>query len=349
MIEAVIKKDLGSFKLDVAFTAGDEILALLGGSGCGKSLTLRAIAGIITPDSGYIAVNGRVFFDSEHGINLPPQKRHVGLLFQNYALFPTMTVLQNIMTGVRTGTRAQRRAAAEEAAERFQLQGLEDRLPSELSGGQQQRAALARIMVGRPELLMLDEPFSALDSHLRDRMEREVTAVLRDFGGTTLLVSHSRDEVFRMADSIAVYNAGQIDAIGEKHELFRDPGTLTAAMLTGCKNFSAVSHLRHENGRTVFTADDWGMELSVRGEKTGDIAGLRRHYAELADAPGENTYQMEVVSVLEDPFEYVVFLRRPGFDGKPFEWAVTKKEYAALPKGRLLLRFPDEALMLLEE
>lgn len=349
MIEAVIQKDFGSFRLDAAFTAGNEILALLGGSGSGKSLTLRAIAGIVTPDSGRIAVNGRVVFDSEKKIDLPPQKRRVGLLFQNYALFPTMTVLQNIMTGVRTGSRAQRLAAAREAAERFQLRGLEERLPGELSGGQQQRAALARILVGKPELLMLDEPFSALDSHLRDRMEQEVMDILRDFGGTTLLVSHSRDEVFRMADTVAVYHAGHIDAMDEKHALFQDPKTHTAAMLTGCKNFSRVSRLRHEGGRTVFFADDWDMELAVPGEHEGEVVGLRRHYAELADAPGENTFEMEVVSVVEDPFEYVVFLRRPGFGGEPLGWTITKEQYRSLPEGRLPIRFPARALMLLQK
>ena len=349
MIEAVIKKDFGSFTLDVDFQAENEILALLGGSGSGKSMTLRAIAGIVTPDSGRIVVNGVTLFDSEKKINLPPQKRRVGMLFQNYALFPTMTVFQNIMTGVRAGTRAEKAAAAKDAVQRFQLHGLESRIPAELSGGQQQRAALARILVGQPEILMLDEPFSALDSHLRDRMEQEVMSIVRDFGGTTLLVSHSRDEVYRMADRIAVYNDGRIDAIGEKHALFSDPKTYTAALLTGCKNFSRVSGLRHEKGRTVFTADDWGMELSVAGERSGEIVGLRRHYAVLADGPGENVFPMEVAGVIEDPFEVVVQLRRPGFHGAPFGWAISKEEFRALPEGTLLIRFPDQALMLLQK
>ena len=348
MIEAAIKKDFGSFRLDVSFTAGNETLALLGGSGSGKSITLRAIAGIVTPDSGRIVVNDRVLFDSEKGIDLPPRERRVGLLFQNYALFPTMTVLQNVMTGVRSGSRSEKTAAATDAIRRFQLEGLEKHLPAELSGGQQQRAALARIMVGQPELLMLDEPFAALDSHLRDRMEREVMDVIRSFGGTTLLVSHSRDEVYRMADRIAVYHDGRIDALDEKHALFADPRTQMAAQLTGCKNFSAVSGLRHENGKTVFFADDWGVELRVTGELSGDVAGLRRHYIEPADEPGENTFEMEIDSVTEDPFEYVVFVRRPGFGGRSVGWAVPKADFRRPPSGRLLLRFPEAAIMLLK-
>ena len=206
MIEAKIFKDYGSFRLDVEFSAGNEVLALLGGSGSGKSMTLRCIAGVETPDRGRIIVDGQVFFDSEKHINLTPQQRRVGMLFQNYALFPTMTVLENIMTGVRTGRKREKRQAAEAALIRYQLEGLGDRYPAELSGGQQQRAALARILVGNPRILMLDEPFSALDSHLRDRMEREVMSLLKDYSGTTILVSHSRDEVYRMADSVAVYD-----------------------------------------------------------------------------------------------------------------------------------------------
>ena len=349
MIEVNIQKSFGAFTLDVSFTAGNEVLALLGGSGSGKSMTLRAIAGIVTPDRGRIVVDDVVFFDSEKKIDLSPQQRQVGLLFQNYALFPTMTVLQNIMTGVRTGSRAEKRAAAGAALERFQLQDLGDRYPHELSGGQQQRTALARILVGQPRILMLDEPFSALDSHLRDQLEREVLSLIRDFGGTTLLVSHSRDEVFRMADRVAVYDEGHIDVMDEKHRLFQSPGTYRAALLTGCKNFSHVSSLRHVDGGTVFHADGWDMDLQLPGNSGGSLAGIRGHHLQLAAAPGPNTYEMEVTGTIEDTFEYVLLLRRPGAQGEPIHWMISKADYKALPDGPLLIRFPPEALMLLRE
>ncbi len=346
MIEVHIEKDLGSFHLNVSFTAENEVLALLGGSGSGKSMTLRAIAGVEKPDRGRIVVDDTVFFDSEKKIDLTPQKRQVGLLFQNYALFPTMTVLQNIMTGVRSGSHAEKKQVAQEALERFELSSLGNRLPSQLSGGQQQRAALARILVGKPRLLMLDEPFSALDSHLRDQMEREVLALLRDFGGTTLLVSHSRDEVFRMADRIAVYDSGHIDALDEKHALFRDPKTYRAALLTGCKNFSAVSSLRSDGNTTRFYASDWGMELEVPGVREGQIVGIRGHLLQRADAPGPNTFEMEIDEVIEDTFEYVLLLRRSGSDGTTLRWTLSKD--LGLPQGPLLLQLPPEALMLLQ-
>lgn len=346
---ARIVKTYGKFRLDVEFTSEKGVLGLLGASGCGKSLTLRCIAGIERPDEGRIVLNGRVLYDSAEKIDLPPQERRVGYLFQQYALFPNMTVEKNIAAGARRLPKQERGRAVSEMMARMQIADLRGKYPAQLSGGQQQRTALARILINEPEALLLDEPFSALDAHLRDRMQREVMAVVRDFGKTTLLVSHSRDEVYRMADEIAVYNDGKIDAFGEKHALFRDPKTRTAAILTGCKNFSRVSALRHENSQTVFTADDWGMKLSVCGTLEGGTVGLRRHYAVLADTPGENTYEMEIVGVVEDPFEYILLLRRPDFSGEPFEWAVTKEAYAALPKDRLLLHLPDEALMLLTE
>ena len=345
-----IRKKIGSFLLDAGLETGDKVLSLLGPSGCGKTMTLKCIAGIERPDEGRIVLNGRTLFDAEKKIDLPPQERRVGYLFQQYALFPTMTAAQNIAAGARKLPKSRRKAAVDAMLERMQIAELRAKYPSQLSGGQQQRVALARILINEPEVLLLDEPFSALDAHLRDRMEQEVMELLRDFGRDALIVSHSRDELYRMTDRIAVYNRGHIDAMGEKHALFRDPGTHTAALLTGCKNFSRVSNLRREDGRTVFYADDWGMELSVSGGQTGEVVGLRRHYAVLADAPGPNTYEMERVSVTEDPFEYILFLRRPGFTGgEPFGWALSKEAYRALPAGNLFLRFPDESLMLLRK
>ena len=345
---ARIVKTYGSFRLDVEFEAENGVLGLLGASGCGKSLTLRCIAGIERPDSGRIVLNGRVLYDSEKRISLRPQERRVGYLFQQYALFPTMTVEKNVAAGARRLPKHVQRAAVNAMLERMQISNLRSKYPAQLSGGQQQRTALARILINEPEALLLDEPFSALDAHLRDRLEQEVMGVVREFGGPTLLVSHSRDEIYRMADNIAVYNEGHIDAFGEKHALFRNPKTRTAAALTGCKNFSRVSDLRHEGGKTVFTASDWGLELSVPSELTGDFVGLRRHYPVLAETPGDNTCLVDVVGVFEDPFEFILLLRRTGFDGDPFEWAVTKEVYAALPRGQLLVHLPENALMLLK-
>ena len=189
-----IEKRLGDFTLRVAFETNGGVLGLLGASGCGKSMTLKCIAGIEKPDSGRIVLDGRTLFDANQHINLPPQQRQVGYLFQNYALFPNMTVRQNILCGLRAQKdKAKREQALEEIVALLQLQGLEDRRPAQISGGQAQRAALARILVSRPKLLMLDEPFSALDTHLRVQLQMQMRALLAGFGGDVLLVTHSRD------------------------------------------------------------------------------------------------------------------------------------------------------------
>ncbi len=171
-LEVNVTKRFDGFTLHAAFTAGDTATALLGASGCGKSMTLRCIAGIVRPDEGRIVLDGRVLFDSTQGIDLPPQQRNVGLLFQNYALFPNMTVEQNILSALKKEKDpAARRAACAEALRAMRLEELAKRLPGALSGGQQQRAALARILAAKPRILMLDEPFSALDSYLREEVE----------------------------------------------------------------------------------------------------------------------------------------------------------------------------------
>ena len=164
-----IRKRLGDFSLDVSFKAENpaETLALLGASGCGKSMALKCVAGVERPDEGRIVLNGRVLYDSAARVNVPAQRRRVGYLFQSYALFPAMTVLDNVLVGARGATRAERLAMAARQIRAFRLEGLEGRRPAELSGGQQQRCALARIMASEPELLLLDEPFSALDGYLR--------------------------------------------------------------------------------------------------------------------------------------------------------------------------------------
>ena len=190
-----IQKNLGGFQLKAAFDTREAFTALLGASGCGKSLTLKCIAGVERPDRGRIVLDGQVLFDSEQGINLPPQKRQVGYLFQNYALFPNMTVEQNILCGLRDRrNREERRRVLAEMCGLLQLEGLEQQKPSQLSGGQAQRTALARILVTQPRLLLLDEPFSALDSHLRDELQPQLQALLQRLGQQTLMVTHSRDE-----------------------------------------------------------------------------------------------------------------------------------------------------------
>ena len=202
-LQAKIKKKFSGFTLDVEFETKEGCMGILGASGCGKSMTLKCIAGIEKPDSGRIVLNGRVLFDSEKKINLPVQKRNVGYLFQNYALFPTMTVEQNLMV-VMGGKKEEKRTKIKEQLERFELSGLEKRYPSQLSGGQQQRVALARMLLHQPEMIMLDEPFSALDYQTRLNVGDDIGQIIRQEGKSAVLVTHDLSEAISLADRIIV-------------------------------------------------------------------------------------------------------------------------------------------------
>ncbi|MGN1016994.1 MAG: sulfate/molybdate ABC transporter ATP-binding protein [Faecousia sp.] len=345
-ISVDIEKKLGSFHLRVQFEAGDETLALLGASGSGKSMTLKCIAGIEKPDRGRIVVDDVVLFDSEKHINLTPQQRRTGLMFQNYALFPNMTVLQNIRAGAsREPDRRKREAAVAAVMDSFGLAPLAGHLPSQLSGGQQQRTALARILVSNPRILLLDEPFSALDNHLRFRLEQEVRRTIADFGKTVLLVSHDRDEVFRLSDSIAVINDGAIDAFGTKAEVFSNPGTRKGAILTGCKNISAIEVL--ENGQIWATDWDMVLEAPPLPPDVGAV-GIRMH--DIRPGPGKNGFRCQVVAEIENPFSYTVMLKpKNSTCGCPIGWEMNKDLWRKLRSDEVGISLPPEALLLLRE
>jgi molybdate transport system ATP-binding protein len=338
-----IEKTLGDFRLRVAFTAENGLLSLLGASGCGKSMTLKCIAGIERPDAGRIVLNGETLFDSEKRIDLPPQKRRVGYLFQQYALFPNMTVFQNIRCGVREKQGAD--ALVADIIGKMHLEGLEKLRPRQLSGGQQQRVALARILVNAPEVLLLDEPFSALDAHLRFRLEREMLETVRRFGKPVLMVTHDRDEAFRLSDSIAVMRAGALEAIGPKHAVFADPKTRAGAVLTGCKN---VSPLQKLDERHVL-ALDWGMRL-VLDRDVGDAKyiGIRMH--DVLPGEGENAFRCRLAEEIENPFSYTLMLRNADApDALPVGWETDKAAWRALRAEELTIRLPKESLLLLRE
>ena len=336
-----IEKDLGSFCLKARFETGDETLSLLGPSGCGKSMTLRCIAGIETPDRGKIIVDGVTLFDFEKKINLSPQQRHTGFLFQNYALFPNMTVAQNIRAGAKREKDPRKRLEMiRTVMERFDLESLADRLPHQLSGGQQQRVALARILVSSPRVLMLDEPFSALDSHLRFKLEQEVRHVIRQFGKTVLLVSHDRDEVYRMSDSIAIMDSGKIERIGPRCDVFADPQTRKGAILTGCKNISAIERLANGRVRAV----DWDMELNLP-DLSPDVTSVGVRMKTIRPGPGENSRRCRVTEVIENPFSCTVMLDTP----VPLGWEMLKQEWNGSENTEITIHIPAESLLLLRD
>ena len=357
-LEVRIRKKFKGFFLDVDFVQEGGCMGILGASGCGKSMTLKCIAGIETPDEGRICLDGEILFDSKKKINKRPQDRNVGFLFQNYALFPTMTVEENIACGIRE--RKKRKEIVREQIGRFRLEGLEDHRPAQLSGGQQQRVALARMLAGSPRLILLDEPFSALDTFLRDQMHQEMKKIIRDFPGEVLLVSHNREEIYKFSDTLTVIEKGKTVRTGDMKEIFRSPGRVSIARLTGLKNISAYRKL----GEREILAVDWNIRLRLGqgdGEHVPDqgYVGVRGHHVlpaadcqERDEGRMRNLYRPLLEDVQEAPFENVYLLRNAaGGDRKPFWWMKPKSSFGEPAEKELpaMLYLPPEALMLLEE
>lgn len=323
-----IAKHFGDFSLEVAFDAGAETLGFLGASGCGKSLTLRCIAGIETPDEGKIVVNDTVFFDKAHGkkarINLAPQQRKTALLFQNYQLFPNLTVEQNVAAGLSPKIdSATRSALINEQLARFGLEKLAKRYPLQLSGGQQQRVALARMLAAKPGILMLDEPFSALDAHLKSALEQDLQKLFERFEGSILYVSHDIDEAFRFCDRIAVVNEGHLEEIDTKDRIITDPQTLATIRLSGCKNTTEATYIDEHHA----FLPKWNITITSTKPLSPEIkyCGMRAKFIEYADdianqnsdetsieksatEPSANSYWVRVEHVSDSRFERTMLI-----------------------------------------
>ena len=236
MIRADIQTTVGNFELAVDLAVDREITVLYGHSGAGKTLTLEAIAGLLTPREGRIELHDKVVFDSASGINVPPQRRNLGYLVQSYALFPHLTVAQNIAYGIGHLSRAERRARVEEIAGMFGLQDLLDRRPARISGGQAQRVALARALVRQPRVLLLDEPFAAVDSSIRRTLRRELRQLAQRLDLSVVMVTHDLTEAYNVGDRLAVIDHGRVLQAGPRDEVFHRPATARAAELLGVQN-----------------------------------------------------------------------------------------------------------------
>lgn len=229
-----LKKRVNGFTLDAAWEIGDELAVLFGSSGAGKSMTLQMIAGLMMPDEGRVAIDGAALFDSARKINVPPHRRHVGYVFQDLALFPHMTVSGNIAYGANGAPKQERRQRVAQMIETFRLAGLEDKLPAEISGGQKQRVAFARALIRRPPVLLLDEPFSALDRPLRLEMQELLRDIRREFRVPIVLVTHDAAEARSLADTIIVYSGGRIAQQGPPAVVFTAPATDEVRRLVCC-------------------------------------------------------------------------------------------------------------------
>ncbi len=303
-----IQKQQPDFTLAVAFGVTQETLGLLGSSGSGKSMTLRCIAGIETPTQGTIVLNNRVLYDSQRGINLPSRDRRVGVLFQHYALFPHLTVAENIAYGLRGQSKAAIAGQVAEQLHQVQLVGFGDRYPHQLSGGQQQRVALARALAPAPEILLLDEPFSALDAHLRSELEKQLLKTLAHYPGLTLFVSHNLEEAYRVCQRLLVLSAGKVVAVGPKQSIFDHPGTLAVAQLTGCKNLSTLQ----PTGEHALRALDWHCTLQTLEPvlPTHSHVGIRAHRLTFPKQPTQpNTFPGWIAWTSETPHRISLYLK----------------------------------------
>ena len=306
-----INKNLSSFNLDVSMESKGGIIGFLGASGSGKSMTLKCIAGLEKPSKGKIIINDKVLFDSEEKINVKTRDRKVGFLFQNYALFPHMTIKDNIEIGLDKVSKVEKSKLSSNYIKKFGLEGLENRYPWQLSGGQQQRVALARALITSPDILLLDEPFSALDNHLRASMERELVEILKDYKGTVVFVTHDIAEAYRVCDKIIVFDGGKANDIRDKNVLFETPQSLAEAKLTGCKNISKAKKL---DNNFVF-AEEWNLRLKCLENIKDNInyVAIRSHniklYKDEKEKKEENVFEVVIENIVENPFDYTLYIK----------------------------------------
>ncbi len=310
-LEVHIEKTLAEFALDVAFQAEDEPLGILGPSGAGKTMLLRCIAGLEHPNRGRIALGGRILLDTGRGIRVPARKRRIGMLFQHYGLFPHRSVRDNVGFSLRQLPAAQRDRRLRLMLEQMHAAELEPRYPRQLSGGEQQRVALARALASDPEALLLDEPLSALDAHLRSQMEAQLQETFSSYRGPVLLVTHNFEEAYRLGAQLLVLSRGRIAAFGPREETFRRPPSVEVARLTGCKNISQARMV----AENTIEAVQWGCRLRIAQRLAGPVGhvGIRAHHLDFADPAGgteeQNVFACWLVRSSETPFRISLYLR----------------------------------------
>lgn len=344
MLDVNIKKSLGTFKLDVALKVEKGIVGILGPSGCGKSLTLQAIAGLLKPDVGKISVGDRILFDQETKRNIPTRDRKIGYVFQNYALFPHLTVYENIGFGLKGLPTVEKQKRINEMLHIVQLTGLENRYPNQLSGGQQQRVALARTLVTEPEILLLDEPFSALDQHVKKRLELELLDIIkRSFSGVVLFVTHNIEEAYRMSDYICLYDNGRNIQFGDKEEVLQRPVNKEAAHIVGCQNIFVIDEIKDNY---IFVN---GLQFQVASppQKKKKHVGIHSYEVKFIPVAKKlaNSFPYEITSIVNSIDRSTVCLNVKKLLIKV---DVSRTFVDELLKGTYLVHFPPEKLILLD-
>jgi molybdate transport system ATP-binding protein len=243
-----------SFALRANFSISGQLAVLFGPSGSGKTVTLQCLAGLIQPDSGLITLDNKTLYDSKMGVNLPPRKRQLGYVFQDYTLFPHLTVRENIAFGLKGLRKSEITEKVEKMIKLMRLEDLGDCFPKQISGGQKQRVALARALIINPSILLLDEPFSALDSAVREKLRQDILEIKGRFSIPIVFVTHDLEEAYQLADYIVIYNNGQVLQVGDRQQVFYHPDNRTVARFIGAKNiFSGIVEKIEADKATVRT------------------------------------------------------------------------------------------------
>ncbi len=351
----VVLRNLTPMRLDASFScSAGELVALVGPSGSGKTSLLRAIAGLLKSRTlrGRVGVGSWAWFDSERGINLPPQQRRAGLVFQHYALFPHLSAFENVSIAARSPEDFRR---LQSLFERLGLTGLERRRPAQLSGGQQQRVALARALAGEPKVLLLDEPFSAVDAPARQALYHELATLRQSFSTPMVLVTHDLAEARRLADRVVILDAGRSLQAGSPAQVFASPRNARVAELVGIQNHFSGRFHKHEPGWGCL---GWGEgepivlrvldkdRIADGASVTWVIAGERIDL--LADGPAQgNTLRCEIVEQLALGETSLCTLRPEGLPGQPLTLNLSTAQLRGMGMevGRWLrLRVPPEAV-----
>ena len=329
-----------------------EFLVLLGPSGCGKTTILRMIAGLEIPTEGEIRLNGRIIFSSKKGVFIPARERDVGLVFQSYALWPHMTVFQNIAFGlkVKRETSSAIEKKVSDIISYIQLEGLKDRYPQEMSGGQQQRVALARMLVSRPDVLLMDEPLSNLDAKLRLDMRAEIKNIHAQTGATTVYVTHDQVEAQTMASNIAVINRGSIEQIAHPKTIYNRPANLFVADFIGSPSINLIegtTDTGEDDGRIFVRNELFSLKTDYREIPAGHsvVAAIRPENISLVPSEGFNIIPGEVLTILPSGPETVLRVRH-----KTYVFSLLLMQQMTLSPGQKVhLYLPPENILVFDE
>jgi molybdate transport system ATP-binding protein len=357
LLKVEIKRTLPGFKLDVAFSVDGEVLGILGPSGSGKTMTLNCIAGLLRPDSGFIQLNDKVLFDSSKKVNLRAKARNAGFVFQNYALFPHLTAANNIAYGIRNRSRAEVRHRVQVLIQNMGLNGLQNRYPQQLSAGQQQRVAVARALAPEPEILLLDEPFSALDSVTKEQLEMQILDLRQFYKGQIILVTHDLAEAYRLSSRIAVYESGCIIQCDNKARLIASPANLTVAKITGFRNLLPGTIDEVNDSNISIVVPGLGTLKAVRykhSRLTSGMSvtiGISPEYVKIDDHPGENTLSGTLSRIVEEIRGYRCFFQLNDAQGTAYQLdaILSKSDKGIIPTlgSNVYVHLPPEYLVVI--